>query len=111
MAKVYIVQESPGKNITMELDFGEIEVLLPPDKQLTFSPGPIIHILRTKLAHFTDEDYILLIGDPAAIGVVCACAAEWNQGRFKMLKWDRQTGKYFPIQITIHPERSLNGLD
>jgi hypothetical protein len=99
---VFVIQDSPGKNLTSALDYGQIEVLLPESRQITFSPGPIINELRTKLASFTDEDYLLLIGDPAAIGIACAAAAEWNRGRFKILKWDRQSNKYFPIQVDFY---------
>ena len=106
MGTVYVVQEVEGRNITGAKEYGGIVVLLPPGHQITFSPGPVVNQLRAKMSHFGDDDYILLMGDPAAIGIVCACAAEWNQGRFKLLKWDRQEHSYFPIQISLYPERS-----
>ena len=42
------------------------------------------------------------MGDPAAIGLVCALASQHNQGRFKVLKWDRQESMYYPVSIDIH---------
>ncbi len=105
MGKVYIVQESPGKNTLGAADFGRPEVLLSSDRQVLFSPGPTVFELRNRLQGFSDKDYILPIGDPAAIAIACMVAAENNLGRVKLLKWDRQEARYYPIQVNLHPER------
>lgn len=104
MGTVYIVQESPGKNVLGATSFGNPEFLLPSDRQVTFSPGPTVFELRNRLQRFCDDDYILLIGDPAAIGIACMVAGEANLGRVKLLKWDRQEQRYYPIQVDLHPE-------
>jgi hypothetical protein len=57
--------------------------------------------IKRKLDKFTDEDYLVLIGDPAVIGIVCSVAAAKNNGRFKVLKWDRREKLYVPLQIDI----------
>ena len=54
------------------------------------------------------EDYLLLIGDPAAIGVACSIAAYFNRGRFNILKWDRQEGIYYPVEIDLHQKGELD---
>ena len=41
------------------------------------------------------------MGDPAAIGLACAVAASTNQGKFKVLKWDRQESVYYPVNINL----------
>ena len=48
-----------------------------------------------------DEDYLLLMGDPSAIGIACAIAATQNRGKFKCLKWDRREYKYYPIEVNL----------
>ena len=55
-----------------------------------------------KIVNFNDDDYLLLTGDPAAIALAAAVAARQNGGRFKMLKWDRQTAKYFPLSANLN---------
>lgn len=104
MGKVYVVQESPGKNILGAADFGTPEILLSSDRQVIFSPGPVVFELRNRLQRFSDDDYILPIGDPAAIAITCMVAAENNLGRVKLLKWDRQESRYYPLQVDLHPE-------
>ena len=46
-------------------------------------------------------DYLLLIGDPAIIAVAAAAAAKINNGRFKVLKWDRDDKTYYDIEIDL----------
>ena len=45
---------------------------------------------------------LLLSGDPAIIGVVCSIVADTTNGKYKLLKWDRQEKTYYPIEINIH---------
>lgn len=97
---VYVVQESTGKNFLPAASYGEIEVLLQA-QEFGFSPGPMFHRINKKLQHFCDEDYLLLIGDPVAIGIATAVAARWNQGRVKVLRWDRQERTYYPMQLEL----------
>ena len=54
------------------------------------SPGPLIFKLRKLLKNFTEDDYLLLTGDPAIIGVACSIVSDITSGKFSFLKWDRQ---------------------
>lgn len=101
MSKVYVVQEQSDKNILSAQKYGEIIVLLSENKQIAFSAGAVTNYLKVQLSNFTDEDYLLCIGDPIAIGICTALATHWNNGKCKLLKWDRQEYKYFPVQISI----------
>ena len=70
--------------------------------QIIFSPGPLIFRLRDKLKKYTPEDYLLLTGDPAIIGVACSIVSDITNGKYKLLKWDKQERKYYPIDINLH---------
>jgi hypothetical protein len=59
---VYIVQESPGKNLVPAQKYGELELLLPARTNLMLSTGPEVLKLKRKLSDFNDEDYLLLVG-------------------------------------------------
>jgi len=99
MGKVYVVQEMPTHNIAPALAYGEIEVLLPSNMQIAFSAAPAVRRLKSKLRHFGDSDFLLLTGDPVAIGLACAVAAYFNGGKFSALKWDRRDHMYIPVKI------------
>tara|TARA_R100000664_G_C2758752_1_gene147930 strand:- start:937 stop:1266 length:330 start_codon:yes stop_codon:yes gene_type:complete len=98
---VYITQEMRGRDITDATSFGDVEILLPAGEQTSYSTQPTISRMIRKLSKFSDEDYLLLAGDPAAIALAAALASQFNAGKFKMLKWDRQEGKYFPLEANL----------
>lgn len=98
---VYVIQEQQGKNLLPALKYGEIKVLLPTGMQVCFSAGQVTRIIDTALSSFNDNDYLVLIGDPVAIAIAGAMAAKWNQGRVRMLKWDKQEKMYFPVSINM----------
>ena len=106
MSMVFAVQEDTRKNLLPALDFGSIEYLLDSRDQITFDSVPWVRRIATALRGYTEEDYILAIGDPAAIGIACSVAAQRTGGRYKMLKWDRQEQRYYPITVDISRERS-----
>ena len=107
MSKVFVIQETSIHDISSALDYGDIDVLLPPGSQIAFSPGPTVRRIRRKLMSFNDKDYLLLIGDPAAIGIACAVASEANNGRFKMLKWSKKEMRYFPVSVDLNEKGEL----
>lgn len=101
MSKVYIVQEMPNHDIASAMSYGKMEVLLPSNTQIAFSTVPAIRRLRNKLREYGDSDFLLLTGDPVAIGLACSIAALYNAGRYTALKWDRREKVYIPVRIDI----------
>lgn len=99
---VYVTQEQPGKNITPAMEFGELKVLLPPGLEVVHSAGQTAERLKVLLSDYGDDDYLLLIGDPITIGIAVAVAGFWNNGRVKMLKWDRQERRYLPVECKLY---------
>ena len=97
---VYVLQEM-GRNIRSAEKFGDLKIVLPDNKQMILSSGPLTFKLKQELRDFNDNDYLLLIGDPAIIAVAGAIAAEHNNGRFKVLKWDRNETRYYDIEIDL----------
>ena len=99
---VYVVQEpAAGKNILSATDYGEIEIMLPAKENMMFSPAPTVAKIKSLLKNFNDEDYLLCIGDPAAIGVAIHYALLANQHKVKLLKWDRREYKYYPVEVEL----------
>ena len=92
-------------------EYGIFKFLLPELSQIIFSPGPLIFKLREGLKNYTLEDYLLLTGDPAIIGVACSIVADLTNGKFKLLKWDKQERKYYPIEINLHEKGTANAIN
>ena len=112
---VYVIQEIPGTkegnpriNIMGASEYGEFKFLLPELSQIIFSPGPLIYKLRSLLKNFTTKDYLLLTGDPAIIGVACSIVSDMTNGKYNLLKWDKQERKYYPIQINLYERGKID---
>ena len=106
---VYVIQEIAGTkigkpkiNIVGATRYGKIKFLLEENSQIIFSPGPIYIKLRRLLKDFKPHDYLLLTGDPAIILLTGIIVAEITNGKFNLLKWDKQEAKYYPIEFDLH---------
>ena len=112
---VYVIQEISGSkagtpkiNIMGASQYGQFKFLLPELSQMIFSPGPLIFKLRAGLKKFNAKDYLLLTGDPAIIGVACSIVSDITNGKYNLLKWDRQERKYYPIKINLYEKGEVN---
>ena len=105
---VYVVQEVTGRNILSAEKYGKLELLLPEGSQVVLSSAPTVRRLKSKLKDFSDADYLLLMGDPSAIGVACAIASANNRGRFKCLKWDKREFKYYPVDVNLYEKGEID---
>ena len=112
---VYVIQEIPGTqsgkpkiNIMGASKYGEFKFLLPEFSQIIFSPGPLIFQLRQALKDYRTEDYLLLTGDPAIIGVACSIVSDMTKGKYNLLKWDKQERQYYPIEINLYEKGEID---
>ena len=112
---VYVIQEIAGTrdgrpkiNIMGAAEFGIFKFLLPELSQIIFSPGPLIFKLRKGLQDYRPRDFLLLTGDPAIIGVACSIVSDITNGKYQLLKWDKQERKYYSININLHEKGEIN---
>ena len=112
---VYVIQEIAGTrdgkpkiNVMGASKYGRFKFLLPEMSQMIFSPGPLIFKLRKGLDNFNKKDYLLLTGDPAIIGVACSIVSDITNGKYNLLKWDKQERKYYPIEINLYEKGEVD---
>ena len=72
---VFVTQENPRVDIVSALHWGELD--------------------------FSDDDWLLAMGDPAIIGIAFAIAASINHGRVNLLKWDKIERSYYPVKVNL----------
>jgi len=110
MSKVFVVQKQqrwdgakgelvPKFDLKPAEQYGELVFLLSPTAN-PWNAARMIAELRTKLATFTAEDYLLLIGNPVLMGLTVALAAE-RTGRLQLLQWSGKDGKYIRIECAL----------
>ena len=115
---VYVIQEISGSKAgTPKINImgaaaysttNDFIFLLPEFSQMIFSPGPLIYKLRKGLRNYKPEDYLLLTGDPAIIGVACSIVSDITNGKYNLLKWDKQERKYYPIEINLYEKGEID---
>ena len=114
-SRVFVIQEiagtkagNPKINIMGASRYGQFKFLLPEFSQIIFSPGPLIYKLRQGLKNFKKRDFLLLTGDPAIIGVACSIVSDITNGKYNLLKWDKQERKYYPIEINLYEKGEID---
>ena len=114
-SRVFVIQEiagtkagNPKINIIGASNYGQFKFLLPEFSQIIFSPGPLVYKLRQGLKDFTSDDYLLLTGDPAIIGVACSIVSDITNGKYNLLKWDKQERTYYPIRINLYEKGEID---
>ena len=112
---VYVIQEIAGTregrpkiNIMGASQYGAFKFLLPELSQIIFSPGPLIIKLRKSLKDYRTKDYLLLPGAPAIIGVACSIVSDITNGKYNLLKWDKQERRYYSIEINLYEKGEIN---
>ena len=112
---VYVLQEIAGTrdgrpkiNIMGASQYGRIKFLLPELSQIIFSPGPLVFKLRQLLRDYKPTVYLLLTGDPAIIGVACSIVSDLTNGKYNLLKWDKQERKYYAIEINLYEKGEVS---
>ena len=95
-------------NIMSAKEYGDFRFLLPEFSQIIFSPGPLVFKLRKLLKDYTENDHLLLTGDPAIIGIACSIVSDITNGKFNLLKWDRQERVYYPLKINLYEKGEIN---
>jgi len=121
MSRVFVVQNQqrknkdtgklyPAFNISPAEQFGTIIYLLGPNARPfervssdfpEFEATRILREMKMKLRDYSDEDYLLLIGNPCFIGFAVALAAAVNKGKVRVLQWHGISKKYIPVKANL----------
>lgn len=81
-------------------EHGQLEELLSPTAK-PFNPKPIIEELYVKLENFSDDDFIICIGNPILLSLAVSIAADINRGRVRLLQWHGHKNRYIPVDIDM----------
>lgn len=112
MSKVFITQVPnrrdsatqayvPSVNIAPATEFGEIIVMFPPRAPF-FQTTELVDQISQHLQSYDYDagDCVILIGDTTLMAATTAYLGR-HKGKFKLLRWDRNLGRYTPVTIKI----------
>jgi hypothetical protein len=89
----------PTVNLSPATEYGELVSVIPAGLSAQFY-APIVATVRDKLRDMTYDDYIVPVGDPILIAIVTGMALKMH-GRVRLLRWDRETKRYTPIEVEM----------
>ena len=75
---------------------------------MIFSPGPLIFKLKKRFKKLYNRRLFIITGDPAIIGVACSIVSDITNGKYNILKWDKQERKYYPIEINLYEKGEID---
>lgn len=100
---VFVVQETKH-NVWVAAKFGPLRAVFPQNQRFFVDTESSVQLARQRLATFGPDDFLLLTGDPVAIGIATSIAASHNRGKYKVLVWDRRQETYHPVEINLNGE-------
>jgi len=98
MPKVFITSEDPKLDYSPAYAHGEKVIGVFPPGQVHLHPQIALYRAREVLRAMEPDDWLALSGDPVKIGICVAVAVE-RVGKVKMLRWNRHTTSYLPIEV------------
>lgn len=107
--RVYVVQDRSHKiDVTPAEEYGELVTVFGAHERLYNMKAGLLKA-HSALKHFRDQDYILPVGHPLAIGIVLAIASRLNGGRVRTLIFDGKVGRYFATlaDLSAIPQREI----
>lgn len=108
MTKVYAIQQPKRldprtgqlvDHVDLEpaREHGELHLLLQPGAGPFKDLDHTLEELRNGLAEFTDQDVLLLVGNPVLIGLATAIAADLTNGHVTFLQWSGARREYIKV--------------
>lgn len=101
MSRVFVIQQKAEIDITPAEQFGELVICLKPGRDFHLDPDKTTQILNEKLRDYGPDDFLLLMGDPVAIGVAAQIASQVNKGSVRYLLWMRRGRYYKAIRVGL----------
>lgn len=90
----------PTVNMEPAKAYGELVVMLPPEAN-RLNIAPLVDMLKDKMQHFSETDYVVAVGDPSLLAAACCIAARRCGGLVRMLKWDRNAVDYIAVEFRV----------
>lgn len=90
----------PVVNLQSAERFGQLVTLLPPEAN-RMHIAPLVAAMKEKLTEVSPDDWLLAVGDPSLIGAACVLFARKCNYQLRVLRWDKFTSSYFPVEIQL----------
>ena len=100
----------PKFDLSPAEEYGQIKFLLSPTAS-PFNPAGVMPDLWEGLRDYSDDDHLLLVGNPILIGWATAIAADVNDGRVRLLQWSGKDRRYLSVDAQVFELDEQDHLD
>lgn len=83
-------------------EHGDLVFLLPPGRQPA-DPEASLPRLRAGLADFSEDDFLMTVGDNVLVLCAAVIAAARTGGRLKVLKWVKARSRHRIVPVDLFP--------
>jgi hypothetical protein len=83
-------------------EWGDPRVILTPGANPFTSMPAIVDDLHASLKDIGDQDYLILVGNPAIMGVAACIAAQYLKGKLRVLQWSGKAQRYNLIEANAN---------
>lgn len=90
----------PAVNISPAERHGDLVVMLPPEANRMHT-APLVAAMKERMRDYGADDFLIAVGDPSLIAAAACIAAVKAGGVLRMLKWDRLTSDYVPVEVRV----------
>jgi hypothetical protein len=91
----------PSFDMRSAEQFGELVACVPTDADFRVPLDELIAHLEKSLFKFSEDDYLIAIGDPLLIAAAAVICSMHTDGRMRMLRWHRVEQRYIQVEFTI----------
>jgi hypothetical protein len=111
-ANVFVVQEpaivprrTGGSRYEIDLTpakaYGEMRFLLEWSETRDMDPTAMFDLLMRRCADYTEDDWLLMRGNPTAMGLAFLCCAVAAKGKVNLLYWEREARQYTEVKLDL----------
>lgn len=90
----------PSVNVGPAQEYGKLVFVFEGGASVFATRDMMLQIHEVLKNYDPENDYIVAIGDPSIIAGACAYIGKRNN-KLRLLKWDRELSKYFPVEILV----------
>jgi hypothetical protein len=99
---VFVVQAIKGGTFKGADRFGDLNIIFEVEHQVVISAIPTLRKLNEALENFSNDDFLLLSGDPILIGLATTVAANKNNGQIRFLIWSKIDKAHYEVKLDLN---------
>jgi len=99
--KVYIIFNDGRRSFHKAEKFGELVTVMDSGYDSEYRRTDVmVNYIKERMAGFSDEDFILMIGEPTLCALVTNVAVELSETKsVNILRWDKIHMSYIPLMV------------